>query len=334
MGKSNLLEAIHFLCLARPMSSMPESGLLRHGTDLLSVRGNFTADNGTSESVSIGIVRGKGKTLKRNGKEYDRISRHIGAFPIVSVTPRDSGIISGGAEERRRLMDMVISQADPGYLASLMRYNRALDSRNRMLKAGMRDAILFESVESGMEEAAAIVHTARSEWTRLLAPEISRYYSLIAECDEKADIHYRSVLNDSSLRDSLARSRGKDAALGFTSQGIHRDDLFTSLDGYSLRRLGSQGQVKTFVLALRLAIFDYLKSTGGMTPILLLDDIFDKLDSGRVGRIMQLVSTAANFRQIFITDTNRQHLDEILSCIEGDRCLFGADHGEFSILSR
>ena len=332
MGKSNLLEAIHFLCLARPMSSIPESALIRHSSDLLSVKGNFLTDAGTNESISIGIVKGKGKSLKRNGKEYDRISRHIGAFPIVSVTPRDSEIVSGSAEERRRLMDMVISQADAGYLSNLVRYNRSLESRNRMLRAGVRDSILFESVESGMEEAARAVHAARREWTRRLAPEVSRYYSLIAECPEKADLSYRSVLNDASLAEVLARTRGKDTALGFTSQGIHRDDLFTSLDSYSLRRLGSQGQLKTFVLALRLAIFDYLKTTGGMTPILLLDDIFDKLDSGRVARIMSLVSKSANFRQIFITDTNRQHLDEILSFIDGDRRLFGADHGAFSIL--
>lgn len=333
MGKSNLLEAIHFLCLARPMTSMPESGLLRHGTDLTSVRGDFLSDAGTDENVRIGIVRGKGKSLRRNGKEYDRISRHIGAFPIVCVTPRDSELVSGGAEERRRLMDMVISQADPGYLSQLVRYNRSLESRNRMLRAGVRDTILYESVECGMEEAGLAVNKARREWTERLSPEVSRYYSLIAGSPEKAGLSYRSVLNDADFKDVLARTRGKDTALGFTSQGIHRDDLYTSLDGYSMRRLGSQGQVKTYTLALRLAIFDYLKATGGMTPLLLLDDIFDKLDSGRVGRIMQLVSTADNFRQIFITDTNRQHLDEILSFIEGDRRLFEARDGAFSILS-
>ncbi|MCM1377973.1 MAG: DNA replication and repair protein RecF [Clostridium sp.] len=332
MGKSNLLEAIHFLCLARPMSSIPESALLRHGTDLMSVRGDFVADNGSDENVRIGIVRGKGKSLKRNGKEYDRLSRHIGAFPIVSVTPRDSELVSGSGEERRRLTDMVISQSNPAYLNALVRYNRSLESRNRMLRAGMRDPILYESVETGMEESAEIVSSARRRWVERIAPVAGKYYSLIAGDNEVASLSYKSVVNDTTLHDVLARSRGKDTALGYTSQGIHRDDLYMSLDGYSMRRLGSQGQVKTFVLALRLAIFDFLKETGGMTPLLLLDDIFDKLDSGRVGRIMQLVSSADNFRQIFITDTNRQHLDEILSFIEGDRRLFGADNGQFRIL--
>ncbi|MDE7382226.1 MAG: DNA replication and repair protein RecF [Muribaculaceae bacterium] len=332
MGKSNLLEAIHFLCLARPMRSIPELSLLRHGTELMSVHGNFTSDAGTSEEVSIGIVKGKGKTLRRNGKEYDRMSRHIGAFPLVSVTPRDSDIVTGSGEERRRLMDMVISQADPAYLSQLVRYNRALESRNRMLRAGVRDDILFESVEMQMNESSAAVHAARKEWTRMLAPEVTRYYSLIANSSEKASIQYRSVLNDASFNDIIAQSRPKDILLGYTSQGVHRDDLFTGLDSYSMRRLGSQGQVKTFTLALRLAIYDYLRSHGGMTPILLLDDIFDKLDSQRVGKIMELVSRGDNFRQIFITDTNREHLDEILSHLSGERRLIGVKDGHFEVL--
>ena len=329
MGKSNLLEAIHFLCLARPMSSIPESALLRHGTDLMSVRGQFLTDAGSDEEVGIGIVRGKGKSLRRNGKEYDRISRHIGSFPLVSVTPRDHEIVAGPGEERRKLMDMVISQAHPSYLSQLVRYNRALESRNRMLRAGVRDNILFESVESVMEETSAAIHKTRSEWTSLMAPEIARYYADIACAPETAGLSYRSVLNEAPLHEVLARSRGKDAALGFTSQGIHRDDLYTSLNSYSLRRLGSQGQIKTFTLALRLAIFDYLRDTGGQVPLLLLDDIFDKLDSGRVARIMRLVSASANFRQIFITDTNRQHLDEILSHLDGDKQLIKVSGGKF-----
>ncbi len=333
MGKSNLLESIHFLCLARPMRSVPESSMIRHGTDLLSVKGHFTSDTGNKEEVSIGIVRNKGKSLRRNGKEYDRMSRHIGAFPIVSVTPRDSDIVTGSGEERRRLMDMVISQGDGGYLSQLVRYNRALESRNRMLRAGVRDDILYESVEVQMEESSEAIHAARKEWTGRLAPEVSRYYNLIADSNENASISYKSVLNDSSFREIISRSRGKDMALGYTSQGIHRDDLFTGLDSYSMRRLGSQGQIKTFTLSLRLAIYDYLRDKGGMTPILLLDDIFDKLDSRRVGKIMELVSGASNFRQIFITDTNREHLDEILSTLSGDHRLFGVKEGVFEPIS-
>lgn len=330
MGKSNLLEAIHLLCLARAMSSMPENALICHGCDMLSVKGCFTSDASTPETVSVGIVRGKGKSLKRNGKEYDRISRHIGAFPIVSVTPGDSVIVSGAAEERRRLMDMVISQADSSYLSRLIRYNRALESRNRMLRAGVRDNLLYDSVEAAMQEAAEAIHTERRKWVDRITPALERHYARIAGNDEQASLEYKSVLNDSTLADALAASRAKDIALGFTSSGIHRDDLLTRLGDYSMRRLGSQGQVKSFTFALRLAIYDYLKDNGKQTPILLLDDIFDKLDARRVEHIMRMVSEDESFGQIFITDTNRQHIDSILSGLDGTPSLFEADHGAFS----
>ncbi|MDE5902994.1 MAG: DNA replication and repair protein RecF [Muribaculaceae bacterium] len=330
MGKSNMLEAIHMMCLARAMSSIPESALIRHGADMLAIKGDFTSDAGTEERVAVGIVRGKGKSLKRNGKEYERISAHIGAFPLVSVTPADSMLVSGSAEERRRLTDMVISQADPVYLSHLIRYNRSLESRNRMLRAGVRDDLLYESVEAAMNIAATEIHAARTRWVADIAPRLSEYYSLIAGNSESASIEYRSVLNDATLPDVLAASRAKDIALGYTSKGVHRDDLATSLGDYSMRRLGSQGQVKSFILALRLAIFDFLKASGGKTPILLLDDIFDKLDASRVEHILKMVSSGENFGQIFITDTNRSHIDSILTGLEGDTKLFEVTDGAFT----
>lgn len=332
MGKSNLLEAIHFVCMARPMTPVPESALIRHGEDLLSVGARFTMDNGTQEKVNIGIVKGKGKTIKRNGKEYERISQHIGRFPIVSVTPRDSEIVIGPADDRRRLMDMVISQADPAYLSELMRYNRSLESRNRMLRAGVKDPLLYESVEMVMAEAAAVVNSSRRKWVAEIKDSVSNYYSEIAGTGEKIEIDYRSVLNTTTLSEEFARTRGKDMALGYTSSGVHRDDLLSYLEGYSLKRVGSQGQVKTFTIALRLAIFDYLKNAGGVAPLLLLDDIFDKLDSGRVDRIMQLVSRANDFGQIFITDTNREHLDETLRYLSGPKQLMEVKDGIIEII--
>ncbi|MDE6247031.1 MAG: DNA replication and repair protein RecF [Muribaculaceae bacterium] len=329
MGKSNLLEAIHFLCLARGITSMPETGFIRHGCDLFSLRGRFTTDSGTEETVSAGIIRGKGKSVKRNGKEYQRISQHFGAFPLVSVTPADSEIVSGGAEERRRLMDMVISQADPSYLSRLIRYTRALESRNKMLRAGVRDNLLYESVEISMADAATEINKARAEWVERISPTLVQYYSVIAGNDEQAGLEYKSVLNDSSLPSILAETRAKDLALGFTSKGIHRDDLITTLGEYSMRRLGSQGQVKSFTLALRLAIFEFLRNTGGKTPILLLDDIFDKLDARRVEHILRLVSENSGFGQIFITDTNREHIDSLLADLGGSPKLFEVSEGKF-----
>jgi len=296
---------------------------------MLMVKGEYVSDGGGSESVSCGIVKGKGKTLKCNGKEYGRISEHIGRFPVVSVLPSDSELVSGSGEQRRRLLDMVISQAEPLYLAKLIKYNKGLESRNRMLRAGVRDSLLYESIESGMAEAAAAINESRRNWTDRIRPLFTEYYSRISGDAERATIGYKSVLNGAGLKDVFRETRQKDMALGFTSQGVHRDDLSTGLGDYSMRRLGSQGQVKSFTIALKFAIFDYLRQAGGITPILLLDDIFDKLDSSRVGRIMEVVSGRENFGQIFITDTNREHLDETISSIRSESRLFEVKEGDF-----
>lgn len=329
MGKSNLLEAIHFLSVARPIRSVPETTLVTHGADMLMVKGSYLMDSGAQETVSCGIVKGKGKTLRRNDKEYGRISEHIGKFPIVSVTPADSEIVTGSGETRRRLIDIVISQADPAYLSRLIRYNRALESRNKMLRAGISDRLLYESIESTMAEAAASIHKSRQEWTAEILPDFKRYYAAVSGQNEEAGLEYRSALNERPLQEVLDSERARDLALGFTSAGIHRDDLSTRLGDYSMKRLGSQGQVKSFTVALRLAIFDYLRRHGGQTPILLLDDIFDKLDSERVARIIAEVSGGDNFGQIFITDTNREHLDETLAPLKSESALFEVVNGSF-----
>lgn len=330
MGKSNLLEAVHFLSFARASSSIPDRTLVRHGQQFLMVKGFYTSDSGSSETVACGITPGKGKSLRLNGKEYQRISEHIGRFPIVTVSPADTRLVEGSGEERRRLMDMVISQADQTYLSHLIRYTRALDSRNRMLRSGMKDPLLYESVELNMQAAAEAIFDARREWTARISPIFADYYTAVSGGKEAARVAYRSQLEDTTLPALLTDARAKDLALGHTTRGVHRDDLEMTLDGYSARRLGSQGQVKTFTIALRLAIFDYLRQTGGKTPLLLLDDIFDKLDADRVARIMKLVSANQSFGQIFITDTNRKHLDEILSEISGPRLMLEVADGTFT----
>lgn len=334
MGKSNLLEAIYFLGMCRPMCPMPESALILHGEEMLMVKGEYVMDNGAAELVACGIVKGKGKTLKRNGKEYGRISEHIGRFPVVTVTPADSEIVTGAAETRRRLIDMVISQADRAYLSHLIRYSKSLESRNRMLRAGLSDPLLYEAIESQMTETSLAIHAARQQWVKEISPSFRQYYSQISGDAERASIKYKSVLNEMTPPEVFAADRGRDQTLGYTSRGVHRDDLATGLGDYSMRRLGSQGQVKSFTVALRLAIFDYLKERSGVTPLLLLDDIFDKLDSERVSRIMELVSSRDNFGQIFITDTNREHLDETIAPLKGESRLFEVSGGEFNLISQ
>lgn len=330
MGKSNLLDAIHLLSMARPMSTLPDNALIRHDQDLMLVKGDFKTDADATDTISVGMARGKRKSLKRNGKDYGKLSEHIGNYPIVISTPEDSRIVSGSAEERRKLMDMVISQADPEYLAALIKYNRSLENRNKMLRAGVKDPILYEAIENNMEEAAAIIYSARREWVKELAPIVEEIYSRISGGREKTEISYKSALNSASMKEVLESHRAKDQILGFTSAGTHRDDLEAALDGYSLRNLGSQGQLKTFAVALRLAIFRYLKEKKGVTPLLLLDDIFDKLDAQRVENIMKEVTSNDDFGQIFITDTNRKHLDDILAGISGPKTLINVSQGEFS----
>ena len=330
MGKSNLLDAIHLLSMARPMTSLPDSALVRHGEEMMLVKGSFHTEAGADDMISCGLAKGKRKSIKRNGKEYGRLSEHIGQYPIVISTPDDSRIVSGSGEERRKLMDMVISQADPTYLAALIRYNRALENRNKMLRAGVKDAILYESIENTMTEAASLIHDARKEWVKTLSPMVEEIYTRLSGGKEKTSISYRSALNSATMKEVLDSHRNKDQVLGFTSAGIHRDDLETSLDGYNLRALGSQGQLKTFAVALRLAIYRYLKQKKGITPLLLLDDIFDKLDADRVTNIMREVSDTEEFGQIFITDTNRKHLDDILEAINGPKTLINVENGEFT----
>lgn len=330
MGKSNLLESIHFLSMARPMTPLPDNALIRHGEEMLIVKGDYLTDAGAIDTIACGITRGKGKNLRRNGKEYKKFSEHIGRYPIVTVTPGDSQLVSGPAEDRRKLMDMVISQARPEYLSQLIRYNRALESRNRMLRAGVRDALLYESVESGLIDAAAVIYKTRKEWVETIAPGVEECYSRLAGYREKVEISYNSQLSGTSMKELLSERRPKDTILGYTSAGTHRDDIEAKLDGYSLKRLGSQGQVKTFTVALRLAIFDYLKEARGTTPLLLLDDIFDKLDAGRVENIMREVTGNPTFGQIFITDTNRKHLDDILAGVEGPCSMIHVENGVFT----
>lgn len=331
MGKSNLLEAIHFLSMARPMSSLPDSALVRHGEESMLVKGVFHTDTDEEDTISCGFAPGRAKRLKRNGKEYKRLSEHIGRYPLVGVSPNDSRIAAGGAEERRKLMDMVISQADPVYLDALIRYNRSLESRNKLLRAGVNDPLLYESVEAAMIESARIIHKTRLDWVFQTSAEVNQIYSSLSGKKEQLTLSLRSHLNDSGMKELLNSRRQKDMILGYTSAGPHRDDMTASLDGFPIREIGSQGQLKTFTVALKLSVFDFLKKVKSTTPLLLLDDIFDKLDADRVENIMKLVgNSSGSFGQIFITDTNRKHLDDIIRSLQGEHTLISVDHGEFT----
>ena len=333
MGKSNLLDAVYFLSFCKSFSGVSDRMLIRRGEDWAIIKGRYER-KGIDEELVMGISSAKRKSLKRGGKEYQRLSMHIGAFPLVMVAPQDIDLIRGSGEERRRWMDMVISQSDPQYLDSLIRYNRGLEQRNRLLRDGCVDPALYGAVEVMMEMSADYLPRARTHWISSLTGIFDRYYAAIAgEKGEHVRLTYESHLNSRpgvTLAALMDEARRHDEIVKHTSVGPHRDDIEMELDGMPMRRTGSQGQCKTFTIALRLAQYDFLRRSTGMRPILLLDDIFDKLDASRVERIMGLV-TADGFGQIFITDTNRTHLDEIMARTGGDYRLWSVDSGNFSL---
>ena len=323
VGKTNVLDAIHYLSFCRSSISNTDSQVIRHGEEFFMLEGRYATDEGEPEIVYCGMKRGTKKHFKRNGKEYRRLSEHIGLIPIVMVAPADNMIIDGQSEERRRPMDMVISQFDHAYIDHLSRYTKALQQRNSLLRQDEEpDASLLDVLEEQMGYEGECVFAAREAFVNELIPVFQRYYEAISGGREEVGISYESHCRRGPLCEVIRRDRFKDRAVGYSLHGVHRDDLLFTLGSHQMKREGSQGQNKTFAVALKLAQFDFLKRTASRTtPLLLLDDIFDKLDSDRVERIVEIVS-ASGFGQIFVTDTNRDHLDKILARSGGDYKIF------------
>ena len=328
-GKTNVLDAIHFLSFCRSYSSSIDMLSVRHGQEFMSLQGLYEHDDGTAEDIHLGLKIGQKKIVRRGKKAYKRISEHIGLIPLVMVSPADQALVTGGSEERRRFIDMVICQYDPAYTESLMRYNRALQQRNVMLKQEEElDPEVFLIFEEQMAREGEYIYRRRNEYISELIPIFQQFYNQISGQNEEVELRYVSHCQRGPLLEQLTSQRFKDRAVGYSLHGIHKDDLEMLQNGYPVRREGSQGQSKTFLIALKLAQFDFLSRTGSRTtPLLLLDDIFDKLDAERVEQIVKLVS-GSHFGQIFITDTNRDHLDSILASMEGDNRIFHVEKGE------
>ena len=348
VGKTNVLDAVYYLSFCRSASNPIDSQVIRHEEPFCMLEGVYSEDAGNSEDseyfevISVGMKRGQKKHFKRNKKEYRRLSEHIGLIPLVVVSPSDTLLIEGGSEERRRLMDVVISQYDRSYIDHLVRYNNVLAQRNTLLKmdgqadsptAQSYDPALMQIWEEQMAEEGEQLYERRKTFVEELTPVFQHYYEQISQHREQVGLRYVSHCQRGPLLDIIQRDRYKDCAVGYSLHGVHRDDLEFSLDGYQMKREGSQGQNKTYVIALKLAQFEFLKRTASQTtPLLLLDDIFDKLDANRVEQIVRLVS-GDNFGQIFITDTNRDHLDQILSTSVLDYKIFHVDSGEINCKS-
>ena len=327
MGKTNLLDAVYYLSFCKSAVNASDSTNILHDAPFFMLQGRYLSGSGIGSEVSCGLKRGEKKQFRKDGKLYERLSDHIGTVPLVMVSPADNELIAGGSEERRRFMDVVISQYDKEYLQSLIRYNRALQQRNALLRGEREpDADMLSLIEEMMTEEALFINRCRKGFIDELVPIFTAYHNSITGGNEPVSLSYRSHLNENSLLELLRASRADDRRLGHTSKGVHRDELVMQLGGYPLRREGSQGQNKTFLVALKLAQYDFLRTKGGEMPLLLLDDIFDKLDSRRVERIVSLVA-GEGFGQIFITDVNREHIDGILEQIDGAYRLFEVECG-------
>ena len=328
MGKTNLMDAVYYLSFCKSATNPVDSQNICHDQDFFVVQGFYETDDGDPEEVYCGLKRRQKKQFKRNKKEYTRLSDHIGLIPLVMVSPADSLLIAGGSEERRRFMDVVISQFDREYLDALIRYNKALLQRNTLLKAEVEpEEELMAVWEEAMAASGEVVYRKRREFIDEFIPVFQSYYSYISQGREQVSLTYESHAAEGNLLELLAASRQRDRIMGYSLKGVHKDDLIMQLGDFPIKREGSQGQNKTYLIALKLAQFEFLKRTGShTTPIVLLDDIFDKLDASRVEQIVKLVA-GDSFGQIFITDTNRDHLDKILKKIEGDYKLFEVDNG-------
>ena len=337
VGKTNVLDAIYYLSFCHSANNPNDSQVIRHGEEFFMIEGKYSGELRVESlesqlTISCGFKSGTRKHFKKNKKEYKRLSEHIGLIPVVMVSPSDTLLIDGGSEERRRLMDMVISQYDRSYIEHLNRYNKALQQRNTMLKAEEEPNIDVMSLwEEQMAMAGEQIYEKRQAFVKEMVPIFQRFYETISGNREQVELNYISHCQRGPLLEVIQRDRFKDRAVGYSLHGIHRDDLEIVLGGHQMKREGSQGQHKTFVIALKLAQFDFLKRTNAQTtPLLLLDDIFDKLDAQRVEQIVSLVA-GNEFGQIFITDTNRDHLDQILSASSHDYKIFYVENGEICL---
>lgn len=330
MGKSNLLDAIYYLSFCKSFNGVNDSMLLKRDEDFCIVNASYLRRN-AEEELSLGMSRNKRKSLKRKGKEYQRLSQHIGLFPLVIIAPNDIDLIRGNSDERRRFIDMIISQSDHNYLDQLIRYNKALEQRNKLLRDGCVDHNLYMAIELNMAMSAEYINRQRKEWIERLSIIFNRYYNAIAGDGEPVKLNYESQLNESSITLELLFDgcRRHDEIVKHTSVGIHRDDIDMTISNMPIKRIGSQGQCKTYTIALRLAQYELLSEATSLKPLLLLDDIFDKLDASRVKHIMEIVMND-KFGQIFITDTNRTHLDNIIARTSGDYRIWEVIDGIFN----
>lgn len=332
-GKTNILDAVYYLSFTKSYFNPIDSQNITHGQGFFVIEGNFEAE-GKRHNIYCGVKRGEKKIFKRNKKKYDKFSDHIGLLPLVFISPADEELIYGGSEVRRKFLDGVISQFDKSYLEHLINYQKALSQRNKLLKTfaetGRRDQDAIEVWDMQLIQHGTPVYEARKTFAVDFIPVFEKYYRLLGSDREKAKVNYKSKLNDDSFENLLKTAQNDDARKQFTTVGTHKDDLSFTLNNYSLKKTGSQGQKKSFLTALKLAQFEFIKNKKNTSPILLLDDIFDKLDKTRVKALMNIVS-GESFGQVLVTDTSSLRIAEMFDNFETKIRLFNVTDKEITI---
>ena len=323
-GKTNLLDAIHYLALCKSYFNPIDSQQIKQGRDAFMVQGVFDR-SGRDEMVACGVKKNQKKQFKRNKKEYQRLADHIGIFPLVMISPNDISLILEGSEERRKFIDNVISQTNSHYLDELISYNKSLLNRNLLLKkiaeTGKYDPLLLEIYDEQLIASGTRIYEQRRAFMESFIPVFNKHYAFLTDGAEEVELIYDSQLHQLNFASILKQNLEKDRVLQRTSGGIHKDELTFSVQGMALKKFGSQGQQKSFLIALKLAKYSFLYQQKGFKPLLLLDDIFDKLDDHRITKLMQMVSED-DFGQIFITDTNAARMQVIFEKIGVDLNLF------------
>jgi DNA replication and repair protein RecF len=329
MGKTNLLDAVYYLCMGKSYFNTVDAQLVCHGQDFFRLEGHFIGED-RKEQIVVKVIPRKKKEVERNGVPYQKLSEHVGLLPVVMIAPDDTYLVTEGSEARRRLVDNTLSQFDPQYLQHLIRYNKLLKQRNALLKqlAENRtfDTTLLETYDLQMQPAAAYITQQRRLFLDDFIPVVTKYYAQIANQQEEVGCRYQTKLEEVDFIDLLLEHREKDRVLQRTTAGPHRDDIEFELEGRPLKRFASQGQLKSFVLALKLAQYDVLKTQKNRKPILLLDDIFDKLDINRVTQLLKLL-LASDFGQIFLTDTHTSRIQEIVNKFQASYQMFTIVNG-------
>ena len=332
-GKTTLLDAIHYLSFCKSYFNPVDMQNIMHGENFFAIHGNYVRNGDSSDKVSCIQKLGERKLFKLNDKPYDRLADHIGEFPLVMVSPYDRDLINEGSEIRRKFIDSVIAQFDKVYLDNLINYNKALQQRNSLLKQFYErnyfDPALIEIWDEQLARLGKEIYEKRSAFIERFIPIFQRYFNFITGGMESVSVVYESQLHHDEPENLLKESIQRDRILKYTTQGIHKDDLEFSIFGHPVKKFGSQGQQKSFVIAIKLAQFDYTSEVKAYKPILLFDDIFDKLDEKRVQQLVRLVSENS-FGQVFITDTQRSRIEKIFSMIDIDHCIFNVVAGKLS----